>query len=284
MLLTKRLVRTAGLAAGAVGVVAVAVPDSSVGRTARRFADRLARDVRYAAASAPGLVYRLAGRRPDPDVSDDVLGDRIRSSLGPLEKRLDVPRVHVMVTDHVAILHGEVPGEHEAAAIERAVMAMSGVSGVESHLHTGLVSGDTRPSQGAAVPQPASDALRSLLDAAIQAGADQAPRAAVHAVLRGFGDRMPEGERQRVFAHLPADVRALAGPVRRQGQRPPRLKTLPQLVAAVTAEGGIDAALAEEITRSVVARLRGLVHDGAREVAAMLPADLRELWETEPAR
>src|SRR5512142_2260250 len=97
MMLTKRLVQTAGLAAGAIGMVAVAVPDSGAGRAARHLADRLARDVRYAAGSAPGMLYRLAGRRPDPNVSDDVLADRIRSNLGPLERRLDLPRVHVMV-------------------------------------------------------------------------------------------------------------------------------------------------------------------------------------------
>jgi uncharacterized protein (DUF2267 family) len=163
-------------------------------------------------------------------------------------------------------------------------MRISGVSGVESHLHAALVPGDTRPSQGAAAPQPPSEALGSLLDAARDAGAVWYPAAAVHAVLCGFADRMPEGERDQVFAHLPADVRALAGPVRRHGERPPRLRTLPQLVAAVTAEGGVEPRRAEEITRAVVATLRGLVRDEARDVAAVLPVELRELWETEPAR
>jgi uncharacterized protein (DUF2267 family) len=106
----------------------------------------------------------------------------------------------------------------------------------------------------------------------------------VHAALCGFTDRIPEDERARMLAHLPADVRALAGPVRRHGERPPRLKTLPQLVAAVTAEGGIEPEHAEEITRAVVATLRGLVRDEARDVAAVLPGELRELWETESAR
>jgi len=109
MAITKPLVKTAGVTAGVIGIVAASAPDSVVGRAARRLADRLARDIRYAAASAPGIVYRLAGRRPDPDVSDDVLVDRIRSGLGPVEKRLDVPRVHIMVDDHVAIVHGDVP-------------------------------------------------------------------------------------------------------------------------------------------------------------------------------
>jgi uncharacterized protein (DUF2267 family) len=163
-------------------------------------------------------------------------------------------------------------------------MRMSGVAGVESHLHPGLAPGDTRPSQGAAVPPAASDSLRALLDAARDAGAGPNPRAAVHAVLCGFADRIPEGEREQLFAHLPADVRALAGPVRRHGDRAPRLKTLPQLVAAVTAEGGIEAPHAAEITRAVVTTLRGLVPEEAQDVAAVLPSELRELWETQPAR
>src|SRR5665213_221908 len=183
MATTKRLVRTAGLAVGVIGVVAASAPDSRFGRAARRLADR------------------LAGRRPDPNVSDDVLADRIRSSLGSLEKRRDVPRVHVMVHDHVAIVHGEVPGESDACAIEHAIMRISGVTGVESHLHAGLVSGDTRPSHSAPSPQPPSEALRSLLDVARDAGAGPYPGLAVHAVLCGFVDRMPEDERDQVLAH-----------------------------------------------------------------------------------
>jgi uncharacterized protein (DUF2267 family) len=278
---TKRLLQTAGLAAGVIGAVVAATPDSAAGRVARRLAARLDRDVRYAASRAPGITYRLAGRCPDPDVSDDVLADRIRSSLGPLEKRLDIPRVHVMVEDHVAIVHGEVPGEHEASAVEHAIMRISGVAGVESHLHRGLVLGDTRPSLGAD-SQPPSDALRTLLDAARESGAGPDATAAVHAVLCGFTDRIPEGERLQLFAHLPADVRALTGP-RRRGARPPRLKTLPQLVAAVSAEGA-SPETAYGTTVAVVAALRALVPEEQRDVAAVLPAELRELWQTTAPR
>jgi uncharacterized protein (DUF2267 family) len=278
MRLTKRLVQATGLAAGVVGVVAATAPESPLGRQARRLRDRLARDVRYAVSSAPGILYRLAGRQPDPNVPDDVLGDRIRSQIGPLEKRLDVPRVHVMVDERVAILHGEVPDEHSAHALEHAVMQVSGVVGVESHLHPGLVAGDTRPSEGAAAPPPASDALRALTDAARDAGARH-PRSALHAVLCGFMDRLPADEALQVLAHLPADVRELAGPPRRHGEPAPRLRTVPQLVAAVTTEGGIESRQAEQITRAVVATLRGLVPEEAHDVAAVLPAELRELWE-----
>jgi hypothetical protein len=53
--------------------------------------------MRYRSGQWMGVSYRLRGRRPDPNVSDDILADRIRSSIGGLEARLDVPRVHVTV-------------------------------------------------------------------------------------------------------------------------------------------------------------------------------------------
>lgn len=279
---TRRLARLGALGAGFAAAVIVAPRDSAIGRTARRVARRLARDVRYLAGSAPGIVYRLSGRRPDPYAPDDVIADRIRSALGPLEKRLDVPRVLVMVDRNVAILHGDVATPADARAIENAVMRVSGVDGVESHLHVGLAVGDTRPSEGRAAPQPPSPALDELLHAASSAGA-QDSRYAVRAVLGAFFDRVPGDERVQVFAHLPADVRALAAAPRHYGERPPRLRSIPQLVAAATAEGGIEADRAEAITRAVVTTLRRLVADEAHDVAAVLPAELRELWEAAPA-
>jgi hypothetical protein len=95
-----------------------------------------------------GLVYRLFGRHPDPDVDDHTLADRVRSVLGPIEKRLDLPHVHVMVENHIVLLHGDVGWEHEAATITQAVREISGVRDVESHLHVGLLPSDTRPSTG----------------------------------------------------------------------------------------------------------------------------------------
>ena len=234
-------------------------------------------------SSAPGILYRLAGRHPDPNVSDDVLADRIRSSIGPLEKRLDVPHVHVTVEDKVVILHGDVPATADARSIEHAIMGVSGVRGIESHLHAGLIAGDTRPSQGKAASYHASPALQALLDAASRAGAVR-PYAALHAVLCGFSDRIPAGERAQMLGHLPLDVRVLAGPANRHGERPLRVRTLQELVAAATAEGGIDAARAAEITLAIVSTLHDLVPDEAADVAAVLPIELRELWETAPAR
>jgi uncharacterized protein (DUF2267 family) len=276
---TRRLVQVAGIGAGVIGTIAVTAPESAVGQAARRCARRLTRDLNYVVASAPGIAYRLAGRRPDPDADDAIVADRVRSALGPLEKRLDLPRLHVMVDDHYVILHGEVASEDDAYAVERAVMRVSGVDGYESHLHVGLLPGDTRPSAGRAAPQPPSAALTSLTDAAERAGARD-PRAAVHAVLCGFFDRIPIEERLQVSAHLPADVRALAGPARRGGATPPKLRTVTQLVSAVTAEGGIDPERTEAIMRATIAALRDLVPEEAADIAAVLPAELRDLWKT----
>jgi uncharacterized protein (DUF2267 family) len=275
---TKRLLQGAALAAGAVGTIAATAPESPLGREARRLANRLARDVRYAAASAPGIVYRLTGRLPDPNVSDDVLADRIRSTIGPIEKRLDVPRIHVMVVERVAMLHGDVPSDEDAARLEHAVLQVSGVEGIESHLHVGLIAGDTRPSTGDAVALP-SVALDKLLDAARGAGAAH-PRVALHAVLCGFADRVPEGEREQLLGQLPADVRALAGPPRRHGREATRIKTIPELMAAITEIDDIEPERADAITRAVLATLRPLVAQEADDVAATLPADLRALWTT----
>ena len=143
---TKRLIQVGAAGATLLGGIAVSAPDTPIGRFARRLTLRLQRDVRYAVAAAPGILYALAGRKPDPNVPDDVLADRIRSEIGPLEHRLDIPRVHVTVHDHVAALHGEVDRPMKAAALEWAVRNVSGVKDVESHLHVGLAPGDTRPS------------------------------------------------------------------------------------------------------------------------------------------
>ncbi len=276
--------RQPGVTAGVIGVVAASAPDSVVGRggTATRGSPRPGRPLH--GRERAGHLYRLAGRSPDPNVTDDVLADRIRSSLGPLEKRLDVPRVHVIVEDHVAIVHGDVPNEGAARAIERAIMRISGVKGVESHLHPGLVAGDTRPSQGAAVPRPASAALtraRSSRRATPAPARTPARRCTQCCAVSPIA--CPKTNATQVLAHLPSDVRVLAGPVRRHGDAAPRLKTVPQLVAAVIAEGGIDPAHAEQITRAVVATLRGIVRDEAATLPRCFRRELRVLWKTEPA-
>lgn len=271
--------RTAGGLAVVGGAIVVLRPGTRANRAVRHQAEALGRHLRHFAGRLYGVSYRLRGRHPDPNVSGNMLADRIRSSLGPLEKRLDLPRIHVMVEDHVALLHGEVGTEAEADEIEGAVEAESGVLGVESYLHIGLGRGDTRPSAGRAVEQP-SEARRRLFAAATSAGIGStvAP-AVVRAILATFAERILGDERDQVATHLPADVRSMFTPPRRIRQLA-RVRTVPELVARIAAATEVlpdDKAV--EVTRAVVCELRALVPDEVADVAAILPAELRDLWE-----
>ena len=277
----KTVIRTAG-ALTLVGGVVVLRPGTPTNRLLRRQLDQLGRQMRYLGGRLQGASYRLRGRHPDPDVSDSVLADRIRSSLGGLEKRLDLPHIHVMAEDHVALLHGEVTTAAEALEIEHAVAGVSGVVGVESYLHVGLTAGDSRPSSGRTV-QPPSTALRHLLQAAVDAGVDPAvAQAVVRGILATFADRLPSGERDHVNAHLPADVTSMFSPPRR-AHLAARTRTVHELVARIastTAELPHDRA--EQVTTAVLHALRSLVPDEAGAVGAVLPPELRELWNSQP--
>jgi uncharacterized protein (DUF2267 family) len=267
------------IGAGVGIAVAVAAKETAPGRALRRAVDDLGRRTRYSGGRLEGLAYRLAGRSPDPSVPDDVLTDRIRSDLGGLEKRLDVPHVHVMVEDHVALLHGEVPSGADRSSIEWAVRAVPGVRGIESHLHVGLLPGSTRPSEGRArAADTPSPAMRELIQAARDAGAteDTAPLA-VRAVLATFAERIPHDEREQLLAHLPTDVRELTSAPRREGDAVTRERTVAELVAAATAHG-LSEAHAAALTESIVGHLRRLVPEEVTDVAAVLPEELRELW------
>ena len=135
-----------GLAVG--GGAVLFRPGTPLNRIVCRGVDEGARRLRYLSGRMQGLSYRLAGRHPDPNVTDDMLADRIRSELGGLEKKLDLPHIHVMVENHVALLHGEVSTGSDIEEIEKAVASVSGVKGLKSHLRVGLIGGDTRPSEG----------------------------------------------------------------------------------------------------------------------------------------
>lgn len=276
--------RTRGLVTGAAvaGAVAVLRPGTPGNRIVRRELAHAGRKLRYLEGRLQGASYRLSGHRPDPTVIDNVLADRVRSSLGTLEHRLDLPRVHVMAEHHVVLLHGEVDSDDQAHEIERAVAAVPGVAGVESYLHTGLTRGDTRPSAGRAVHAP-SGALARLLDAAEHAGVDAAAApAVVRGVLATFADRLPAGEREHVRSHLPADVRPFFTPPRRVlGARPPRtVHDLVGRIVGTTSELTLEHG--EQVTAAVVRVLRSIVPDDALDVAAVLPAELRAFWQGAP--
>ncbi len=269
---------------GVLALVVTARTALSKGHKGRRLlretGDHTLRQVRRLSGRWQGVSYRLKGRHPNPDVPDLVLADRIRSSLGPLEKRLDIPRVHVMVEDHTALLHGEVETEEQLQAVEDAVARIAGVVGVESYLHLGLISGDSRPSDAVRTPTP-SDARQRLLDAARAAGvADAQAVTAVRAVLASLARRIPADELDQVMAHLPDDVKSLMQPPRRTGAAFRRVRTVPEFVAAVVSADGMSADSAQRVIGAVLGELKELVPEEVADVGAVLPSELRDLWQS----
>lgn len=83
---------------------------------------------------AKGLAYRATRRHPSTTVDDSVLADRIRSTIGPLEKQLHNSRINVTVENGMAILHGDIESTEAAIQIEEAVRGVAGVQGISSHL------------------------------------------------------------------------------------------------------------------------------------------------------
>lgn len=274
-----RKLMTRGVMTGAAitGIAVVALRDTSIGRAARRAGAELDRRSRYLRSAWPGIRYRAMGRHPDIDVSDDVLADRVRSMLGPVQRRLDVPRVHVTVGDGVAMLHGGVPSDVDAHELELAAHLVPGVCGVVSYFHVGLRPGDTRPSEGRAAGHGSSSAYEALLKAASRAGiAAEEEEQCVRAVLGPFMERLPLDEREQVLAHLPNDARALAEPPRRHGQS--RLRTVDELDDEIERIAGVDPFVAAALAATVLKALRDLVPEEVADVAAVLPAGLRPLW------
>jgi hypothetical protein len=83
---------------------------------------------------AKGLAYRAMRRHPSTAVDDSVLADRIRSTIGPLEKQLHNSRINVTVENGIAILHGDIDSREAATRIEEAVRGVAGVRDTRSHL------------------------------------------------------------------------------------------------------------------------------------------------------
>lgn len=236
----------------------------------------LARRAHYLQGVTEGWRYWRQGRHPAWKVSDAVLVDRIRSELGPVEKRLDIPRVHVMVKDHLATIHGDVVSEDQVDELVRAVEMVAGVEGVRPHLHVGLTRGETRPSESRAHPPP-SPAFQRLVGAASGPTGPDATKGA-EAVLSTLADRLPPGELSHLRAHLPADVRAF---LLHQGPKAPgRIRHTDEFVDAVAAKGSLDPDTAETLVRTVLPALRALVPEEVADISAVLPAELRDLWNT----
>lgn len=263
--------------AGVAGVVATAAAVHRRRDLARVACTALApagRWLRFQRGRFQGLACRSLAT-PEGDVEDAVVADRVRSTLGLLEHRLDVPRVHVTVERRVAILHGDVTCEDDVAALVDATRQVPGVRDVRSRLHVGLTAGDTRPSAGAGGPSPG---LRALLDAARRrGGGDETARSALGAVLGTFAGMLLEDEREHVTSHLAPDVRELFVPA--PGVRPGAIRHIDELHAVVRSIGALPRAHVPPLVVAVLVALRDLVPDEAADVRALLPTDVRAIWD-----
>jgi uncharacterized protein (DUF2267 family) len=276
----KRIVPRVPAVGAVVSAHSIFAPNTPASRALIAGGDRVAAELRRLADQWEGVRYQLAGRHPDPDVDDNTLADRVRSTIGPVERRLDLPHVHVMVVGGTASLHGEVGTAADAAAIEAATAKVSGVRAVESYLHVGLLRSDSRPSEGRA-HEPPSDAMDLLLGAAIGAGVDdEHAGTVVRATLAAFTERLPLGERRQLVQHLPHDVRALLEPVRRHGPPAEDVDTVPELVGRVLVGSGASVPVATGAVHAILTQLRALVPEETADVSAVLPRDLRQFWES----
>jgi uncharacterized protein (DUF2267 family) len=270
----KIVTRTLMAGASAAGAVVVLTKGTGLGRVARRAASLVEDRTRYLRGALPGLAYRATGREPASDVPDEVLCERVRAELGRVEHRLDVPRVRVAVQEGVVVLHGAVPTHLDAHALEWRAHRVPGVRGVESYLQ--VMPDATRPSDDRSHHAP-SHAHRVLVEAARTAGVPPGDEElGVRAVLVPFLERLPLGERNHVLGHLPADVELLVEPPRRHG--PSRLRTRDELDDEVARIADVDALVADALTTEVLGALRSLVPEETDDVAAVLPANLKDLW------
>jgi hypothetical protein len=134
-MIVRKLLVTAAAGAAAVGAKIGIDKLRRSKRASSAIAD-LRRRSHHLTGQARGLAYHTLRRHPDADVDDATLADRVRSSIGPVEKRLGVPRVHVTVEHGAVILHGEVADPQAETEIVQAVERIAGVRGVRSHLAT----------------------------------------------------------------------------------------------------------------------------------------------------
>lgn len=248
-----------------------------VDRPVRTLARQAARRALWLSGRLQGLAYHLEGRQPASDVDDRTLAQRVRSSLGPLERELDVPRVRVTVLDGIVVLLGVVATDDDVRALVSAASDVPGVHSVTSRLRVGLQPGDTRPSVGRATVAT-SRTWRELVGASRGVGlSDDGSERAAQAVLATLLDCLPSGERAHVLTHLPDDVRRRAHPPLEVG-RLHRPTTATAFVAAVADRAQLPVGEAQDATRAVLDALRDLVPEEVGDVAAVLPTDLKSLW------
>lgn len=209
---------------------------------------------------------------------DGILADRIRSTLGPLLKRLDQPRVHVMASQGDVTLHGDVSDLQAKALVESSVRSVSGVNRITSHLRVGLQPGETTPSAGHRGER--SPLLRRLEQVARDSGFGS--EAEARYVLRGalgvFTARLPEPARRRFLEHLPSDVRRLASSAHWLTSDIRTVTTEHDLAQTAAVAMLTDRMHADVLLRRVLPVLREHAPSDAETVAASLPPELRAIW------
>lgn len=214
---------------------------------------------------------------PSDTAVDADLADRVRSQIGPLIKRLDLPRIHVMAEGSHLLLHGDVTSDEDAREIEQTVARIEGVESVESHLHVGLLPSDTRPSEAEHVD---SKMLAALLQTAESIGISGSPaRAAVWGTLSALLEQIPPPERAHLIAHFPLDVATLAKPRMRFGDENLHWQTELELDAAASLRGGVCLDDARVLVPAVISVLRGFVPEEDHDVQSTLHTHLQELWQ-----
>ncbi|TCC45544.1 BON domain-containing protein [Kribbella pittospori] len=133
MMTLRKLLATAAVVGAAVGAKIGIDRLRHSSRAESTVAD-LRRRGRHWVGQAKGFTYHALRRHPDVNVDDATLADRVRSSIGPLEKRLHVPHVLVTVENGTVILHGEIPNSEAETEIVNAIDGIAGVHEVRSHL------------------------------------------------------------------------------------------------------------------------------------------------------
>ncbi len=264
---TRIVLATVGLCAVVASVIRMAVRGEPSGF--RRVRGRL-----------QGYVGRRRGallnERRAVDVDEVVLADRVRSILGPLQKELDLPRLHVMAEGDRVLLHGEVDSEVNRERVEAAVRETVGVGSVGSYLRVGLLTGDSRPSSDHHDRNP-SRMARHFHDALTGVGISGRPAdLALAETIRLWGNVIPAGERAHLKAHLSKDVKSLMHSERHG--RSNRVGDVAELIDQVRIRSGLAPAQAKQAVKTIVHELRTLVPEECDDITVVLPMELRPLW------
>jgi hypothetical protein len=211
------------------------------------------------------------------------LADTVHSLLGPIIKSMDLPRIHIMAEGSRILLHGDVATEVDASLIEGIVKSFDGVESVESHLHIGLLPGDTRPStalQGSSNSSADSNMMKALNEAAAAIGLTDGPaESAIKGTLSAILEQVPPNERQHVLAHFPGDVALLMKPRFHFGDEDVHWKTELELDVSASLRGGFDLPSAEVLVPLMIGVIRRFVPEEDHDIIATLHTALKDLWQ-----